>query len=429
MTKYELNQLDVRNDGRIILYQRPRKDGSIIPTWQMRISVPNSTGYHIQSTAEKDLSEATRRALNKYEELALKVLAGGALQSKSFKKVYEAWKEDLPLLTTDRSDGYVEHQLSLVRTYPLKFFSGRRVDNLRKGDFSDYWMWRRENSAKVNPMTGKSVPYFPSNNSLRRESVALRNMFSYAVDKGWMTGIPEMNIPSLEKNRRPSFTVGEWRLLTRRMREWVKEGQKWGSVGRDRFLSQQYVLILANCGARIGEVRGLRWSDLSTQVDGDSKRLMALVNGKTGEREIVFQAGSEAYVKRVYDLRKSELDNDPPYDGHVFCTTDGKPIGSFRKGFDSMLRFCELSYDAKGDKRSLYSLRHFYATQRLSEEVSPFLLARQMGTSVEMLERFYGHVVTSLVAKEITKTKGHVGPQKVGDMGYPFDPPEARDLL
>ena len=28
-----------------------------------------------------------------------------------------------------------------------------------------------------------------------------------------------------------------------------------------------------------------------------------------------------------------------------------------------------------------------------------------MGTSVEMLERFYGHVFTSLVAKEITKTK------------------------
>ena len=48
---------------------------------------------------------------------------------------------------------------------------------------------------------------------------------------------------------------------------------------------------------------------------------------------------------------------------------------------------------------------YFYATQRLSEEVSPYLLAKQMGTSVEMLERFYGHVFTSLVAKEITKTK------------------------
>ena len=39
-----------------------------------------------------------------------------------------------------------------------------------------------------------------------------------------------------------------------------------------------------------------------------------------------------------------------------------------------------------GKSRTLYSLRHMYAAFRLSEEVSPFLLARQMGTSVEMLE-------------------------------------------
>ena len=107
---------------------------------------------------------------------------------------------------------------------------------------------------------------------------------------------------------------------------------------------------------------------------------------------------------------------------------EGKPIRSFRKGFDSMLDYCDLTYDTNGNKRSLYSLRHFYATQRLSEEVSPFLLARQMGTSVEMLERFYGHVVTSLVAKEITKTKGKISPPHERGNAYPFDPPEVRDL-
>jgi len=237
-----------------------------------------------------------------------------------------------------------------------------------------------------------------------------------------------MNIPSLVKNRRPTFTVGEWRLLTRRMREWVREGQKWGSVGRDRFISQQYILILANCGARIGELRHLRWSDLTTQADGDAKRLVAFVTGKTGEREIVFQQGSETYIKRLYDLRKKELSDHPPIDGFVLCSMEGKPIGSFRKGFDSMLDYCDLTYDTNGNKRSLYSLRHFYATQRLSEEVSPFLLARQMGTSVEMLERFYGHVVTSLVAKEITKTKGKISPPDERGNAYPFDPPEVGDL-
>ena len=421
MPKFEHNKLDVRRDGRVIIYQRPRKDGTIIPTWQMRISVPNSTGYHRQSTGEKEQQEAIRKSLNKFDELSLKVLAGGSLKSKSFKSVYESYLIDLPRMVDDGREKYVRDQFSYVRIYPLKFFADYKIDELTKGDFSEYWMWRRENSAKLNPMTNKRTPYNPSPNSLRREAVGLRNMFKYAIDKGWMPSMPEMNVPSHSKNRRPTFTLKEWRLLTRRMREWVKEGQQWGVIGRDRYVSQQYVLILANCGARIGELRFLKWIDLATQVDGDRKTLTATVKGKTGERQIVFQEGSETYVKRLYDLRKQELGDDPPLNSYVICNRDGNSIGSFRKGFDSLLTFCNLTNDSMGRKRTLYSLRHFYATQRLSEEVSPFLLAKQMGTSIEMLERFYGHVVSSLVAKEITKTKNAMKPVKTGDNQYPFE--------
>ena len=83
--------------------------------------------------------------------------------------------------------------------------------------------------------------------------------------------------------------------------------------------------------------------------------------------------------------------------------------------------FCDLVNDTKGQKRTLYSLRHFYATQRLSEEVSPYLLASNMGTSVEMLERHYGQVVNDLVALEITKTKRKSKPPKLGLNDYPFE--------
>ena len=108
MGKFEINQVDVKNDGRIILYQRPRPDGSVIPTWQMRISVPNSTGYHRASTGEKEQSEAIRKATNTYEELHMKVMTGGSLRSKTFKEVYELWKVDLPKMVTKRHPTYVK---------------------------------------------------------------------------------------------------------------------------------------------------------------------------------------------------------------------------------------------------------------------------------------------------------------------------------
>ena len=42
MGKFEQDQIDLRGDGRVILYKRP---GLKKPKWQARISVPNATGY------------------------------------------------------------------------------------------------------------------------------------------------------------------------------------------------------------------------------------------------------------------------------------------------------------------------------------------------------------------------------------------------
>ncbi len=56
----------------------------------------------------------------------------------------------------------------------------------------------------------------------------------------------------------------------------------------------------------------------------------------------------------------------------------------------------------------LYSSRsvHTYATFRLHEGVNQYALARNMGTSVQMLETFYGHTTNRTMATELTKNKG-----------------------
>lgn len=43
-------------------------------------------------------------------------------------------------------------------------------------------------------------------------------------------------------------------------------------------------------------------------------------------------------------------------------------------------------------ERRIYDLRHTYATWSLAAGVSLFSLARRMGTSVEMIDRTYGHL-------------------------------------
>ena len=134
-------------------------------------------------------------------------------------------------------------------------------------------------------------------------------------------------------------------------------------------------------------------------------------------REVVFQSGAHKYVERLYDRRVEELGEAPGSDQVLFCHKDGSQIGSFKTAFNALLSYAGIPIERNGAKRSIYSLRHFYATMRLSNDTSPFLLAKQMGTSVEMLEKFYGQTVTSKLAAEVSK-----GNQTVGDAGkvYPF---------
>ena len=87
------------------------------------------------------------------------------------------------------------------------------------------------------------------------------------------------------------------------------------------------------------------------------------------------------------------------------CHPDGRPVASFKKGFEQILGQAGVLYDSDGKRRVPYSLRHTYATMRISEGVSVYQLAANMGTSVEMIENFYGRkrMRDPKMATEVTK--------------------------
>jgi hypothetical protein len=80
-------------------------------------------------------------------------------------------------------------------------------------------------------------------------------------------------------------------------------------------------------------------------------------------------------------------------------------VGSFKGGFQRALKEAGVLLASDEKKRVPYSLRHTYATMRLAEGVSVFQLAANMGTSVEMLEDFYGkkRMRDPKMATELTK--------------------------
>ena len=84
-----------------------------------------------------------------------------------------------------------------------------------------------------------------------------------------------------------------------------------------------------------------------------------------------------------------------------------------------MLKYCEVPISKEGMNRTIYSLRHFYGTQRLRGNINPYILAKNMGTSVEMIEKFYGHILTPDIVSSIKKTSNQSSSKNLKGT-YPF---------
>jgi len=63
--------------------------------------------------------------------------------------------------------------------------------------------------------------------------------------------------------------------------------------------------------------------------------------------------------------------------------------------FDEVLKQAGITHNSHGEKYSLYSLRRWYAITYLRKGFGVFEVARNMGTSVQMIQAYYGKQATA----------------------------------
>lgn len=386
--------VDLRGDGRIVMYQR--SDHSVRPKWNVRIKVPGSTGYVVKSTRTPDFEEGKRFSENLYYELEGKVRRGEVLKSPLFKKVVSEWKKELPLLWRDRSEVYIRGTIRISENHLEPFFGTNKIDEITEDFMVDYF------NHKIKTTTPP-----PSSVTLRHHGTVLGNILKFSKRRGFIKEVPNIPIPKLKINPRPDFNQKEWKKLYTFMRKWVDEMDH-PRIKRDRFYTQQTVLILGNTGVRVGELRKVRWIDIEevSDVDGET-RISFTVNGKTGVRNVIGNKGVETYLERLWNWRKEELGDTPDLTEPILINNKtNKPIGSFKGSWETLMKGSGLLFDKDGNKRVPYSLRHTYVTMRLREGVNIYQLSNNIGSSVEMIENFYGKKRNKdpLNVSELTKT-------------------------
>ena len=149
---------------------------------------------------------------------------------------------------------------------------------------------------------------------------------------------------------------------------------------------------------RVGEANELRARDVEAITDADGRaNVQFSVRGKTGARVVV----PHIDVKKVIDGIRERRPNMQA-DEFLFAMPSGDRIITLADQFNAFLEGIGLTHNSAGEKYTLYSLRHFYAVRAIARDIDIYTIARNMGTSVQMIEQYYGkHATTTARARKL----------------------------
>lgn len=151
----------------------------------------------------------------------------------------------------------------------------------------------------------------------------------------------------------------------------------------------------------------LKWRHLAWHWDQGVRYLRIWVSGKTGPRWLISKHRAVAVLQRLHqrqrDIAHIAFDQlfEQQLDLRVFRASDGTTFARLDNTWSNLMRDSGLGPDqVAGQNRTLYSLRHTYATLALlRNEVDIHTLARQLGNSVATIDSYYSKLTATMAQR------------------------------
>ena len=402
-------------DSDISRFQLFQRAGS--SNWSVRFSI-RGEGQVRKSLGTSDEAEARRKADELWRNATYRSEHGLRAVQRTFEQVAEEFIEQQvrEVARGERRVGLDRRIGSLVRRYFIPYFGKKPIDAIGDADIGRYQEWRKTYWTEGPGVEQTHIEYERGGLKLRRpatdmrranslssqrgEAVVLRQVFRQAAKWGYInqSQIPDVMTPRVPPSPRPSFSMGEMTKLLKLAQKRMDDKSVNAEVRRDRQLLFAYITIAATTGMRPTEMRNLNWGDVLHYRDGLTKRvserdIRIQARGKGKFREFIPLEGALPEFDRLWRLWKGAHDDTGPQDDDpVFSAPSGKRLTSINNGLISLLEAAKQRVDHRGRKRDSYSFRHFYISQQLIAGVDVFALARNCGTSADMIDKFYGQV-------------------------------------
>jgi integrase len=381
-----------------------RREGTA--NWQIHCKLVTQKKWYRKTTGTDDVTTATYAAEDFLAEVRVAERRGYPVVSKKFKAVAELVSNKISKQVEAGHAKKVYAQYpAIIERYLIPFFGKHNIDAIDNALVTQFSNWRRD-------LVGREL----KKSTQHTHNLVLTKIFNEAVDMKYMTEAtrPKLKNTGEEGDVRGVFTTEELVKLQGFILEWMKEArtQKTKNLRELLFL---YVMFVAVTGARPGtELKDLKWNNVSyVEQDGEQQIRLHIPTGKIGKpRHLIARADMWHLLESLKNLHEEfkslTLDElvAAKVDKCIFRMRDGVQPYNFVNVFGDALRKADMVTNGHDSyERSLYSLRHYYATERLNEGMSYEKLEEQMGTSAKMLKQHYNHLNVNRMAKELAGGK------------------------
>jgi integrase len=382
-------------DGEVVLFKRSR---SLV--YQCRYKLADGSWYRA-TTGKLSLEHAISAACEMYDEARFRQRLGLAHRAHSIAQICDECVEEMRA-QLDAGQGKVVYRdyIQVIEKYIRPYLGFKQLETLTSKDIVQFELWRNRQMTKA-----------PKHSTLNTFSSAWSKLCELAVSRGWISErvpVPKFTASGQKSKPRPAFTRQEINFLLKYMVNWIDGGRS-VATREIKPLLRDYVEILLYTGIRHGtEAMNMRWKHLEWYTDQGVRYLRIWVSGKTGGRWLIAKHQAVDVFKRLH-ARRENIKSTPfediftqKCDQLVFVYSEGYQPHDLRGTFRLLMKDCGLLMDADGATRTLYSLRHTYATLELLENGTDIhTLAKQMGNSVAMIERYYSKLTPTMAAGKL----------------------------
>jgi len=409
------------NNGKLTIFQKDKKYKT--DSWYCRFFISSKQVEKSSGTTNK---KESIKILNQiYNDFLYKKRLGLIVHSKNYKDCWKEYcKEQQTGSKTITQKGYIQKGSILC-----EIMGNLKVDKLTYEDIGNYLIKRQEG--------GKNSKRGVQRETLRGDLRVFSIFDTWLVNKGYK----KKKLSNLQKNLRQYLgkqedtsrlyfnredyqkllTVSKRRIKESESNEGNQEGKSYNykRVTYQRKLLHQFIVFGVNTGIRVGGILNLKWEDVQLRDKRDDYMRKGIeknfnkdfyssldryytinnVKDKTGIHTNIGLGGSYYSIQKVKQL-KQQFGKLMNKGDRIF------DVKSFSVGFNNLLNEAKLKFVKVGDRqlrRDSVSLRHTYIVFQIQNNISEFIIGKNVGTSGKMIyENYTKHLLTTDLVDKLT---------------------------